>query len=300
MHILILGGAGMLGHKLVQRLKRHDTLTVTVRGDAARYARYADVFDGVRLLDELDAAHFDGLTALIRRARPDAVVNCIGVVKQRPEAKNPLASITLNALLPHHLERLCADQGTRLIHISTDCVFSGQRGMYTEDDLPDPPDLYGRSKLLGEITDSPHALTLRTSIIGRELASKQGLIEWFLSNRGNPDGVKGFRRAIFSGLTTLALADLIADLLADHPDLHGLYHVAAAPIDKDDLLRRVNAAYDAGIAITPDDAFAIDRSLDAARLRDAIGYTAPTWDAMLAQMAADPTPYETYHQERGA
>lgn len=300
MHILILGGAGMLGHKLAQRLRTRFTLTVTVRGDAARYARYASLFDGVRLLDEVDAAHFDGLTTLIRRARPQAVVNCVGVVKQRPEAKDPLASITLNALLPHHLERLCAGQDARLIHISTDCVFSGQRGLYTEDDLPDPPDLYGRSKLLGEVTDSPHALTLRTSIIGRELASKQGLIEWFLSNRGNPDGVKGFRRAVFSGLTTLALADLIADLLADHPDLNGLYHVAAAPINKDDLLRRVNTAYDAGIAITPDDAFAIDRSLDAARLRDAIGYTAPTWEAMLAQMAADPTPYETYHQERGA
>ena len=197
----------------------------------------------------------------------------------------------VNAQFPPLLARLCGDRGCRLIHISTDCVFSGLRGGYSEDDGPDPMDLYGRSKLLGEVTGEG-CLTLRTSMIGRELSGYTGLLEWLISRRGGR--VSGFRNAVFSGLATAALSRVIAAVVSDHGDLEGLFHVAGEPISKLELLDRVNRALGLGIGVEPVDEPRLDRSLDGSRFAAATGIAVPSWDSMIAGLATDPTPYDEW------
>jgi dTDP-4-dehydrorhamnose reductase len=222
----------------------------------------------------------DGLLQLLDRVRPDVVLNCIGVVKQAAEADDPLAAIPVNSLLPHRLLGLCKLVGARLIHFSTDCVFSGAKGMYRENDSPDATDLYGRSKLLGELND-PQALTLRKSVIGPELDGAHGLLGWFLAQRG---GAKGFTRAIFSGLTTFELAHVLRDFVLPRPELHGVLHVAAEPITKYDLLTLIARVYGVAIKIEPDDKLAVDRSLDASLFHRLTGYVAPSWPELVGAM----------------
>ncbi len=225
----------------------------------------------------------------LERSDATTVVNAIGIIKQLDAARAAIPSIRVNALFPHELATACASRGARLIHISTDCVFSGDRGTYTEDSIPDARDLYGRSKLLGEVSDAPNAITLRTSIVGRELHGALGLFEWFLSQRGSR--IRGFSRAIFSGVTTIVLSDLIGDLI-EREQLSGLWQVSAAAIDKLTLLSELRDALEVDIGIDPDDSLVIDRSLDSSRFQSETGWTPPTWQAMLSDLAADPTPYE--------
>jgi dTDP-4-dehydrorhamnose reductase len=295
MRVLILGGAGMLGHKLVQQLGGHCETWTTFRGNAAEYAHYG-FFDAARSLSGVDAASFDTVVRAVAKVKPDAVINCIGIVKQLAAATDPLLSIETNSLFPHRLANLCAAAGARVIHISTDCVFSGSRGNYTEDDPSDAQDLYGRTKFLGEIGGS-NALTLRTSIIGRELRTTTGLVEWFLASHGN---VKGWRRAIYTGFPTITLARVIADVLENHPALHGVYQVASDRIDKYALLCLMRDAYGVASTIEPFDDVAIDRSLDGSRFRNATGFTAPAWPELVREMAADATPYDHWRNPRAA
>jgi dTDP-4-dehydrorhamnose reductase len=279
--ILILGAGGMLGHTLAGQFKHHYETIATVRQSPDYYRQYP-VFDGVELIAGIDAFLPDTVAGAIAKIRPDMVINCIGIVKQLPEANNHITSITINALFPHQLAKFCADNGARLIHISTDCVFTGHKGMYTEADLSDAEDLYGRTKFLGEVGNMPNTLTLRTSMIGHELNSAYGLVEWFLSQHGKT--VKGYRKAIYTGFTTDALGDLIGHIIDHHPNLHGLWQASSAPINKYDLLNLVKSVYQAPIEIIPDDAVTIDRSLDSTRLRNAIGYTPPSWEQMVMGM----------------
>jgi dTDP-4-dehydrorhamnose reductase len=267
MKILILGGSGMLGHKLWQTLSDRFETRVTFRQSAALYESLG-LFDLSRSLSHVSAQDFDGVVRAFAAARPDVVVNCIGIVKQDAAAKDPYQSIAVNSLFPHRLAQLCAATGTRLIHISTDCVFTGRRGNYREQDVSDAEDLYGRTKFLGEL-DYEHCLTVRTSIIGRELQGSHGLIEWFLGQQGKT--VRGFKRAVFSGWTTLELSRIIARIIADHGDLHGLWQVAANPINKFDLLTLVNQAYELDIEIEPDEEFVCDRGLNGERFRNENG-----------------------------
>jgi len=287
MRVLILGAGGMLGHKVWQVLRDRFDCRAAVRTRSP-----LPLFEDHRVIDGFDAADFEGVTRLITKIRPEVVVNCIGVVKQLAAAHDPIASITLNSLFPHVVARACGEVGARMIHISTDCVFAGRRGDYAEDDLPDATDLYGRSKLLGEVP-SPH-LTIRTSIIGRELRTANGLVEWFLSHRGG--SVRGFTKAVFPGVTTTTLANMLATAIEQHPGLHGLYHVAAEAISKYDLLVMLNEAFDAGVAITPDDSVVIDRSLDATRFRSATGLVPPSWPEMIAALAAESPHYERWRK----
>lgn len=285
MRVLILGAGGMLGHKVWQIFRdRFDCYA------AVRTRLPVPLFDDDRVIGGFDAGDFDGVARLIREVRAEVVINCIGVVKQLAAAHDPIASITLNSLFPHVVSRACAEAGARMIHISTDCVFAGLRGNYDENDLPDAADLYGRSKLLGEVTEG--ALTIRTSIIGRELRTANGLVEWFLANRGG--SVRGYTRAVFSGVTTATLADTLAEVIEHHPGLRGLYHVAAVPITKYDLLVMLNDAMGSGVTITPDDSVLIDRSLDAARFQSATGLVPPPWQEMIAALAAESPQYERW------
>ena len=293
MRILILGAGGMLGHRLTITFREHFDTWATLRSGVERYAAVG-AFDPERTLSAVDVFNFDTVVDAIAKVRPQVVINCVGIVKQLAASQDPVVSLTVNSLLPHRLHRLCEAAGARLIHFSTDCVFSGDKGMYTEDDPSDARDLYGRTKFLGE-TARPGALTLRTSIIGREIETQRGLVEWFLSRRGYR--VTGYRRAIYSGFTTHALARILRMVLIEHPDLSGTLHVASEPISKHDLLVLIRDAYHADIEILPDDATRIDRSLDGSRFRRVTGFNPPSWPAMIEEMAADPTPYDDWRKD---
>ncbi len=278
MKVLILGGAGMLGHQLWKTFAdRFDTF-VSLRSSAAGHG---SLFRKDRTVEGVSTEDVDSMVGALARIRPEVIINCIGVVKQQSAARDPLACIGINSLFPHRLARLCLAGGVRLVHLSTDCVFSGKKGNYREEDIPDPEDLYGRSKLLGEVV-GPGCLTIRTSIIGRELNSRQGLIEWFLSQEGKK--ISGYRKAIFSGLTTAVLSSLLADIVTRHRHLEGLWHVAADPISKYDLLKLVRSAFQARIEIEPNDGFQCDRSLCGARFQEAAGWKAPPWPRMIADL----------------
>ena len=298
MRVLILGGEGMLGHKAFQVLSRRFEVFVTFRRFellGSRYPVYKDVGPGT-IVDGVDAVHFDTLTQAFARVRPNVVINCIGIVKQVRESQDPIISIDVNSLFPHRLAHLCAQEGARLFHISTDCVFSGKRGNYSEDDSPDAEDLYGRTKLLGEV-DREGCLTIRTSIIGRDFAKRTALLEWFLSNRGRR--VQGYVHAIFSGFSTQSLAHILGDLIESYPDLSGIYHISSAPVSKYVLLVGIRDAMSLDIQIEPYEDLRCDRSLDSSRFRADTGYRIPTWDEMILELANDDTPYESYWSQYG-
>lgn len=233
-----------------------------------------------RLILGTDVENLDGMLRLFDLLKPEVVINCIGLVKQLSEADDPLAAIPINSIFPHRLARICAVAGARLVHMSTDCVFSGSKGGYTESDFADAKDLYGRSKFLGEV-DYPNAITLRTSIIGHELSGHRSLIGWFLAQEGK---VKGFKRALFSGLPTVELARVIKDHVIPDLGLRGLYHVSTEPINKFDLLTLVAKAYGKQIDIEADEDFVIDRSLDSSRFREATGYKPAPWVELVSSM----------------
>lgn len=288
MRVLILGGSGMLGHKLYQTCAPRFDTYATFRAAASEYKRFG-IFDESRMIGEVSAEDIDSVERAFAATKPDVVVNCIGIVKQDPSAKDPIASSAVNSLFPHRLVELCRRSGARLIHLSTDCVFSGRKGNYSENDVPDAEDLYGRTKLIGEIADAG-CLTIRTSMIGRELKGSHGLLEWFLSQC---DGrVSGFKRAIFSGFTTQALAEVIGKIIVEQSELSGIWHVAAEPISKFDLLRLVKQTYGLAIEIDPDETFACDRSLDSSRFRAITGFQPPAWPEMIQRLHDDRTAYD--------
>jgi dTDP-4-dehydrorhamnose reductase len=282
MKVLVLGASGMLGSAVARVLSESGTLDVfaTVRGEGAK--RFFDPAIGEKFIVGVDVENVDALAEAMSQVRPDVVVNCVGVVKQLAQANDPLRVLPINSMLPHRLAKLCAVGGARLIHVSTDCVFSGNKGLYLETDESDATDLYGKSKFIGEVHSS-NAVTLRTSIIGQELQNGHSLIDWFLSQ----DNVcRGYTKALFSGVPTVVLAKIIRDVIIPRADLSGLYHVAAEPISKYDLLRLVAEVYHKAIQIIPDDSIVIDRSLDGSRFRTATGYTAPVWSEMIKTMHA--------------
>jgi len=279
-NVLVLGASGMLGNAVFRFFAQSPGYAAigSVRSSKALHllpeALHSRIVIGIEMHD------LDSVLCLFDRAKPDVVINCVGLVKQLAEADTPLAVIPVNSLLPHRLLGICKVTHARLIHVSTDCVFDGTRGMYRESDVPDAKDLYGRSKYLGEVNDS-QAITLRTSIIGPELATSHGLISWFLAQKRQ---VKGFTRAIFSGLPTVELARVMRDFVIPTTDLSGLYHVSTAPISKYDLLFRVAHEYGRSIDIIPDGELVIDRSLDSSRFCERTGYVPPTWPEMLRVM----------------
>ncbi|MGN9777406.1 dTDP-4-dehydrorhamnose reductase family protein [Micromonospora sp. H33] len=283
--VLVLGATGMLGHTLMREL--NGAVGVEAYG-AARDAAAADAFPpdvAARITSGLDVLELDRVGLLLQEVRPDVVVNCVGVIKQRSEVQDAVRTITINSLFPHLLTRECAGRDIRLIHVSTDCVFSGDRGGYVETDIPDPPDLYGRSKLLGETTVPP-ALTLRTSIVGHELNSNRSLVDWFLAQTGV---VTGYTKAIYSGVTTTEFARLLRSVVLPREDLVGLYHIAATPISKYELLHLIARTYGWTGRIVPHDAVVCDRSLSAAAFFSLTGYRPPAWPEMIAQLHATST-----------
>jgi len=280
MRILVLGGDGMLGHQLLKQWSGRHEVGVTVRSDLKTYSPYG-LFTDANTYPLVDVRSMERMLEVLTDFRPEAVINAVGLVKQRAGAKEAIPSIEINSLLPHRLALMCAAIGARLVHMSTDCVFSGRRGNYSETDTPDPVDVYGRSKLIGEV-EGTGCTTLRTSIIGRELARHTSLIEWFLAQRGT---VKGFTRAIYTGFSTIEMARIIESVLLHHKDLCGVYNVSSTPIDKYRLLGLVKRFFRLETEILPDDSFICDRSLNSDRFRKITGYVAPSWEQMIEEMA---------------
>jgi dTDP-4-dehydrorhamnose reductase len=288
MRVLVLGATGMLGHQVLARLARGKDLGkdldvhATVRDrDGSGRARLLPPNDGVTIHRGVDAAKEGLVEGLIRDLQPAAVINCVGVIKQLDAAEDPLVVLPINALLPHRLARATRAVGGRLVHISTDCVFSGDRGGYREQDRADPVDLYGHSKLLGEAV-GPGCLTLRTSLIGRELGgTRYGLVEWFRSQQGR---VRGFAGAIFSGLPCHEMAEVLATHVLPRPELEGLYHLSADPISKYDLLHLLRQRYGTNVDIDRVEQPRCDRSLDSSRFRQATGYRPRPWPELCAAL----------------
>ena len=280
--ILVLGANGMLGHQAIRVLAPDFEVWGACRNPGVLPNLGVP---SERILAGLDATDPASAEALIARVEPDLVINAAGIVKQRLAAKEATASIQVNSLWPHVVADACAAHHARLVHVSTDCVFSGATGGYTEADVPDAFDLYGRSKLLGEVLDRDHAVTLRTSIIGWQLGEPTGLVGWFAGHRNEP--LKGFTRAVFSGLTTNALTEVIRDVVIPDSTLSGLWHVSAAPIDKHTLLSSLARDLGWTVAITPVDQPVIDRSLDSSRFRERTGWLPPSWESMLERLASE-------------
>jgi dTDP-4-dehydrorhamnose reductase len=282
MKVLVIGASGMIGSTVLRVLSENKNWQVFGSVRDANVKRLFSPAIGEHLISGVDVEHSDTLAKILDQIRPDVVVNCAGLTKHKKEAEDPLIVIPINTLMPHRLAQLCKLVGARLIHVSTDCVFSGEKGNYAEVDFPDARDVYGKSKELGEV-NYPHAVTLRTSTIGHELQSKYGLLDWFLSQQGQ---CKGYNRAVFSGLPTVVFAQVVRDVIIPHPELSGLYHVAAEPINKFDLLKLIAEVYGKALDIVPDDKLVIDRSLNGRRFQLATGYVAPEWTELVKLMHA--------------
>jgi dTDP-4-dehydrorhamnose reductase len=288
--VLVFGATGMLGHKVYQVLTKSFDVVGTIRTGYKTISRYG-FMEPTILVPRFEATDFNAVRQVIDSIRPDVVVNCIGVTNKLVDKVGAETTTKVNAELPHEIYRLCQPKGIRLIHISTDCVFSGRKGNYTEEDPSDAEDLYGKTKYLGEVKGEG-ALTLRTSIIGRELNTTNGLLEWLISNKGGK--VNGWANAIFSGFPTLHLSQIIADIIENHPDLSGLYNVSSEPINKYTLLVLISQTFGLDIEITPLDEPREDRSLDSTKFRKATGFTPLPWQQLIQELAEDSAPYSKW------
>ena len=290
MKVLVLGGNGMLGHKLCQILPEQMDVWTTVRAESD----LGIILPRERIIENVQVQNTARVKEVLEMLEPDSVINAVGIVKQRDEAKQAALSIQVNALFPHQLAELCSPLSIRLVQISTDCVFSGLSGNYSEGDVPDSVDLYGRSKLLGEL-NRQNCLTLRTSIIGWQLNTFSSLLSWFATQRGKT--IKGYRRAIYTGLTTTVFAQLIGDLILTRPELYGLYQVASEPITKYDLLLNLRAklGWD-DIVINPDDQFYCDRTLLGTQFKMATGWRSPSWDDMILGLVDEWPKYKSAYE----
>ena len=278
----------MLGHKLVQNWQGNFDVWTTVRGEFEQYEKF-NIFEKQKTFEKINVEDIEKVEKTVSQTKPDVIVNAVGVIKQIQTSKDVVKTLQINSIFPHQLADISEQYGARLINISTDCVFNGEKGNYKETDVPNAYDLYGKSKNLGEV-ERKNCLTLRTSIIGRELETSHSLVEWFLSNEGK--NVKGFVNAIYTGFPTIVFAEILKDLIVNHKELEGLFHVSSEPINKYELLKLLKKAYKANIEIEPFEDFRIDRSLDSSKFRQAVNFRTQAWSEMIEKMALDSMPYK--------
>jgi dTDP-4-dehydrorhamnose reductase len=281
MNVLILGVTGLIGSTLARSLALDKEMQVS---GSTRKVEFNSALVGLhndQIYKNISIENMDSIVAMLEKSRPSVVINCAGITKHLAESSNPIAALSVNSIFPHRLAKLCSLMGIRLIHISSDCVFSGVTGFYSESSITDALDLYGRSKALGEILDQGNSITLRTSTIGHEIDTKFGLLEWFLHQNS---ACHGFSKAIFSGLTTFELARVIKNIVITSPKISGLYNIAAEPISKYDLLRLIANVYRKDVEIIKNHEFMIDRSLSPQKFFESTGYIAPSWINMIRDM----------------
>lgn len=278
----------MLGHKLVQIFRDRCDVWTTIRGNFHSCEKYK-IFNRQKTTFGLDVLDIKLLETEVEKIKPNVIINAVGIIKQIKDSKDVIKTLNVNSIFPHQLADIAEKYDSRLICISTDCVFNGEKGNYTEEEPADAYDLYGKSKNLGEIVGQ-NCLTLRTSIIGRELQTTNSLVEWFLNNRDNK--VSGFVNAVFSGFPTVYMAEILYDLIVNFKTLSGLYHVSSEPINKFELLTLIKKAYQLDVEIERFEDFKIDRSLDSTKFRKETGFNPPDWNKLVEMMANDPTPYD--------
>jgi dTDP-4-dehydrorhamnose reductase len=278
--VLVVGATGLIGSTIFRHLSKNKNFAVsgTIRDPLQK--NYFSSIQAANLDSLLQAADHQKWQEVFQAKKPEIVINCLGMTKHIKGGNDPLVAIPINSYFPHYLNALCQDRGSRLVHISSDCVFSGNQGGYLESDPPDAQDFYGRSKALGEVTQGS-AITLRTSTIGHELQSSFGLLDWFLSQKGS---CQGFKKAYFSGVSTIELAKIIERFVIPNANLQGLYHVGATKISKFDLLTLIAQEYGKKIEIIPDISFKIDRSLNSDRFYRATGYKSSSWKQLIKEM----------------
>ena len=289
MRVCILGSGGMLGHMLVRVLSEAHDVYGTSKQEWSATSGLAKFLSKEKWISGVDVKEITTVSDLFREHQFDVVINCIGVVKQRGHRTSEEEMIEVNAHFPHKLSSICGASGARLFHISTDCVFSGSKGNYAVTDSPDQIDIYGSSKLAGEIVDD-HNLTIRTSHVGRELTNFTSLFEWILNNRGKK--VVGYSKAIYSGLTTFSLSVVIDSLLTTGSSIKGLVHVASSPINKFQLVTELNNRLGLDIDIEIDESVVLNRSLLSSDEITQLGIEIPSWDQMLDNFCEDQATYD--------
>ena len=292
MKVMILGANGMLGHKLYETLMRTTDVMGTIKGNFSEIEKYG-FYTESHILPKINVLDIATITAVIKQNKPDVLLNCVGIIKQLKETKDVMLNIQINSLLPHQLFQMCHSTGIRFIHISTDCVFSGNKGGYKEDDTSDAEDIYGKTKYLGEVNEDG-ALTIRTSIVGRELSSSNGLGEWLISNIGCE--VRGFTNAIFTGFPTIHFANIINDIIINYPHLSGLYHVSSEPISKYKLLTMIYDQMNLNFNVLKYQDRYCDRSLDSSLFRNITYFKPLTWEQMIVEFTKDASQYKKWRE----
>ncbi|MEA9598545.1 SDR family oxidoreductase [Polynucleobacter sp. AP-Sanab-80-C2] len=280
MKVLVLGANGMLGNEIFQAISKSNNI------DSYGTLRHSNLLNqfapelSAKLIDGVEASNLEGVRKILRSLLPEKVINCIAINHFDRTRDQIDAAYKINVLLPHFLAKECRKIGSRLIHISTDGVFSGIKGGYSEFDIPDPIDEYGLQKLQGEVYYE-NCITLRTSMIGHSLNGQSGLLDWFL---GQQDFCKGYINAMFSGLPTIEIANIIKDIIIPDASLTGLYHLSADPISKYEVLELIASEYEKKIELIADNSFTINRTLDSSKFKLHTGYTAPSWEKLISHM----------------
>lgn len=291
MKIMVFGGTGMLGHRLWLDLSKDHSVYGTIRTPGSSWKLLSSI-DNQFVINQINIHDERKLSQALHKIRPDVVINAIGIIKQIDESKNHILSMQVNSLFPHQLAKICNDIGARMISFSTDCVFDGTKGHYNEDDYPSAKDLYGKSKMMGEVDYLANTLTIRTSIIGRELEPKGSLIDWFLSQEGKK--IKGFANALYTGFPTGTISKILNNIILKSPNLSGIYHISSDPISKYDLLLLVKELYDCHVDIEKECEFCQDRSLDSSKFRKETNFSPPQWSELIKDLRGYDELYKCY------
>ena len=277
MKIYIIGITGMLGGKLFLEFLQNRNFKVrgscrSLTQQINKYKKFIDL--------NCDVKNLEMINKKLVKYKPDLVINCAGVVKQKIgknfDEKN---TFYVNSIFPHELYKISSKIKSRLIHFSTDCVFDGKKGNYNENFLPNSTDLYGLSKILGEV-NYKNSLTLRTSIIGHEFNNKFGLLEWFLSQKKKCDG---FSECYFSGFPTIEIYLILLKIIKNKR-LFGIYHLSSQKISKFQLLSLISKIYKFKISIRKNINLQIDRSLNSNKIKKIIDYKSPPWSKLIKNM----------------